>query len=230
MACDTIYIISKEAFSVCCDATAYSVLPSKSGGLGYFIYGILVFFVPFLFFGGLHAVGQYIQALQALMGQNYIGRIQFFKGMISFFGIQGTVANICNYLFIILLILFFLRSDKLIRQMSYLAAFMAFVPGNAYRYTLLYFLFPLFALFQKEADEKNVDGYVNAVLLGSLFSIPTVFGLITGFALNYEIYTYTYVERYIYTAAWIFIFYQFWCDLRDQGLKIHALHQIRKIG
>lgn len=195
------------------------------------IYGVLFFFVPFLFFGGIAAIGQYLKILSEAMGNSYYGRVQFFKGVLSFFGIVGGAADAANLLFMLVLLAGLLFSTKEIRRMSYVAAFMAFVPGNAYRYTLLYFLLSVFVLFREEGQvRRTVDDYVDGILLGLLFSIPTVFGILTDFRLNYEIFTYTYVERYIYTVAWFFLFYQFLGDLRDLIRKRYAGRFRRRAG
>ncbi len=56
-------------------------------------------------------------------------------------------------------------------------------------------------------NRTDISIYVFSIVLGSLFSIPTLMGVITGFKLNFGIYTYTYVERYIYTLAWGILVY-----------------------
>lgn len=183
------------------------------------IYGVICFFVPFLFVGKGQFI-KYIQLLLTFMGNEYYGRVQFFKGIISFLGIQGKTADLFNLVFIASLILFILCTRNKTRQMGYLAAFMALVPGAAYRYTLIYFLMAVFALFQEK--ENKVDTYVNAILLGLLFSIPTVYGVLTEFELNYGLYTYTYVEKYIYAITWTFVLYQFWGDVRELGLHLYG--------
>lgn len=178
------------------------------------VYGMLFFFVPILLFKDLGAAGEYLRALSVLMGGSYEGRVQFFKGLLSFWHILGGTADVANMAFAASLITGILLTKCEVRRMAYLAAFMAMVPANAYRYTLLYFLLPLSVLFSE--DDCTAENVANAVLLGLLFSIPAVFGIMTGFRLNYGIYTYTYVERYIYTAAWLFVGCQFLGDMTSK--------------
>ncbi len=173
------------------------------------IYGILCFFTPFIFFGGLKGLLVYIKKLIELMSKGYYGRVQFFKGLMSFTSFSNEAILVLSLLFIIgLLIAIFFTKNKL-HEMIYFSSFMAFVPGNAYRYTLIYFLTVVFTMFRDPGKENKPDIsiYVFSIVLGALFSIPTIMGIITGFKLNFGIYTYTYVERYIYTLAWGLLVY-----------------------
>lgn len=173
------------------------------------IYGILCFFTPFIFFGGLKGLLVYIKKLIELMSKGYYGRVQFFKGLMSFTSFSNEAILVLSLLFIMgLLIAIFFTKNKL-HEMIYFSSFMAFVPGNAYRYTLIYFLTVVFTMFRDPGKENKPDIsiYVFSIVLGALFSIPTIMGIITGFKLNFGIYTYTYVERYIYTLAWGLLVY-----------------------
>ena len=173
------------------------------------IYGILCFFMPFIFFGGLGGLLAYIKKLIELMSREYFGRIQFFKGLMSFTLLSNEAISILNFLFIMGLLVAIIFTKNKLYEMIYFASFMAFVPGNAYRYTLIYFLIIVFTMFRDFDGENRTDIsiYVFSIVLGSLFSIPTLMGVITGFKLNFGIYTYTYVERYIYTLAWGILVY-----------------------
>lgn len=179
------------------------------------LYGMIIFFVPFIFFGGLSGLKQYIKLLVSLMSYTYSGRFQFIKGLLNFIGINGICANVGTIIFTVLLIagIFLSRQDT--RRASYIAAFMAFVPGNAFRYSLLYFILPLSVLVSKNKLVCSREDYIDAILLGLVFTIPTIFGCITGFKLRNETYYYSYVELRLYIAAWLFLFFQFFCDAAD---------------
>lgn len=172
------------------------------------LYGICLFFIPFIFYGGGKGVLAYWHILSGQMAREFVGRIQFFKGLMGFIAIRGTSATILNMIFMCILLSGILFSKDKIREMTYLASFMAFIPANAYRYTLVYFLLIVFALFLEDKKITSIDDYVTAAILGNLFSIPTLWGVVTGFELNYGLYTYTYVEQYIYILAWGFLGYE----------------------
>lgn len=179
-------------------------------------YGLFFVFVPFLFFGGWDGMLQLLKSLSALAIQNnYTGRVQFFKGVITAFGIHGKAGSLLNMVFILMLILFMLATKNKTRMMTYLAAALAFYPPNAYRYTLLFFLLPMFAWIEEESGKRTVCSYVTAVLLSFIFSIPTIFGLCTNFKLNFGFYTLTYVEFFIYLAAWSFLAFEMIRDVRE---------------
>lgn len=171
------------------------------------LYGVGIFLLPFVFYGKWEGVLAYWNILIGKMSGDFNGRVQFFKGLLGFLSISGHWAMILNLIFMCMLLLGILFTRDKIREMTYLAAFMALVPANAYRYTLIYFLLAVFQLIEIKSS-KRTDDYVGAVMMGCLFSIPTIFGWITDFELNFGLYTYTYVERYIYTIAWSFLGYQ----------------------
>lgn len=175
------------------------------------LYGLFIFFVPFAFFGGIPTILEYARKLIGLMNQSYSGRFQFIRGVLSCLGIEGKAAMICSILFISVLILGVLRSRNEIRRMTYLASLMALVPGNAFRYTLMFFMFPLCKLFEKR--DCGGEDYVSAALLGMIFTIPTIFGMVTGFQFKYN--AYSLVELRLYFAAWGFLFWAFFCDAKD---------------
>ncbi len=179
------------------------------------IYGMIIFFVPFVFFGGLSSIKQYIELLTGLMNRAYYGRFQFIKGLLNFMGIEGALAAIGTVLFMAMLIagIFFTHVDT--RRASYVAAFMTLVPGNAFRYSLMFFLLPLFALTGKSKYAYSKEDYIDSVLLGLVFTIPTFFGCATYFRLKNEIYSYSYVELRLYVVAWIYLFVQFFYDAYD---------------
>ena len=173
------------------------------------IYGILFFFGPFIFFGGVNGFQAFWNVITMMLGGRPVERVQFFTGILSFIGIHGTTAQILNYAFLLIMFLLVLFSKSNIRKMTFLAAAMAFFPNAAFRYTLLYFLMPLFVLCL-EHKKLKFDSVMNALFLGYIFSIPTIYGFLTDFQLAFHenSYSYTCVERNIYTAAWLYLFYQ----------------------
>ena len=169
------------------------------------IYGILFFFVPFLFMNGLSSIQQLADILLNMMDGDYTGRVQFFLGIISFFGITGKTAKLLNYCFILFLIACIFLSDTYYEQLFFAATFMTLVPGSAFRYTILCFLLPLVILLGSTKRKPEFIDYVRAIMYTAIFSIPTFWGIVTKFRMNYGLYTYTYVERYMYTFVWLLL-------------------------
>lgn len=191
------------------------------------VYGVLAIFVPFVFWGGVDGAETLFSTLLSLSGQ--VGqqiRIQYFQGILT--GIAallgrsgGRIASILNLLFLFTLILFIFLTPNRVRRLSYLAAAMALYPPNAYRYTILFFLLPLFAWLKDEAKNSTVHNYCYAVLFGLMFTIPTLFGILTGFQLNLGLYTLSYVELHLYIVVWSYLIMQVLFGIRE-WLQIKA--------
>lgn len=178
------------------------------------LYGAAAVFVPFFWFGGLDGLRTLLESLQALSGQiSNAYRIQYFKGLLTFIGLYGKKSDLFNLLFLALLIFLIFKTRDKIRLMTYLAASMALFPPNAYRYTILFFLLPLFLWIKEEKDRPTLQNYIRALFFGLIFTIPSFFGLLTGFRLNFGKYTLTFVEVRLYLAVWLFLFLQIAADL-----------------
>lgn len=177
-------------------------------------YGVICVFVPFAFFGGWSGMQQLLSNLSSLAAQsNYAYRIQFFQGILSTFGIHGFLNQLLNTAFLCILLILIMWTKNKTRMMTYLAATLAFYPPNAYRYTLLFFLLPLFAWLEEESECCTFSNYITAGLFSFIFSIPTIFGLVTRFHLNFNLYTLSYAEVFIYVAAWLLLALQMLRDI-----------------
>lgn len=180
------------------------------------LYGVIFVFVPFLFFGGIDGFLKLLENLVALSVQSsYHYRIQFFKGALTFLGIHGKPGDLLNMVFICVLVLFIMIAKNKTHTMVYMAAALAFYAPNGYRYMLLFFLLPLFAWIDSESGEHDAASYATAVFFSCIFSIPTLFGLVTKFELTFGPYTLTYVEFFIYLAAWTFLAFVFIRDILE---------------
>lgn len=176
------------------------------------VYGIMTILFPFLFVGGIKAFELFVDTSLNRYSDIEFGRIQCVRGMlVTLLGKGFGHIDIFYWVIVVLLFaLVFISKDR-IRTMVYVSSIMAFVPTRAYRYTLLAFVLVAFVLFT-EKEIKKVDGVVISALLASVFTIPILFGLLTGFEMNYGYYTLTYVEVAIYIPAWSLLCY---CIVRE---------------
>lgn len=187
------------------------------------VYGIAFYVIPLLFMDGLNSVRQLLGILRGMMFYSYEGRIEFFSGLLSLLGIQGMPATVINILFVLSLLCGIFFSKSKFRKMFFVASFMTLIAGEAYRYTLNYFLLTLVVLIE-EKETKCWD-YINSIFLGTIFSIPVLFGIVTGFRLNmgnYGIYTRTYLDNFVYLVVWIFVGVQFALEIKDIILCIKS--------
>ena len=88
---------------------------------------------------------------------------------------------------------------------------------------LLFFLLPLFAWAETDGQKRSRSGVITAVLFAFLFSVPTLFGVLTGFRLSFGAYTLTYVELFVYAAAWVLLGVTVLADLRDASRRKKGL-------
>ena len=197
-------------------------------------YGIVLFFTPFIFFGGIQGGKMFLSVIRSLSTMMFSGRIQFFQGLLTFVGIQGMEAAFLNYIFLLVLVFLIFFTKSKIREITYIAAIMAFFPAGAYRYTLSYFILSIFALFRYQ--KRKSDYYISSAFLGLLFSIPTILGLCTNFQLSCGTdKTATSVEYYIYIIAWLYLIYCIimeiiCCAQRKQNLiSLLVLPMVRRI-
>lgn len=189
------------------------------------IYGIILFCVPFAFFGGAEGVKLWIGHIKGTMGLYLFGRVEYIQGIVymllSKFGIsvKTGLGKICMSaipaLFVVVMILLATLSKNKYRTILFLVAAITFYPTNAFRYTLAYFAIPLIVWLQDERAEvmsgKKSEIYVFVILNSFIFSIPTLLGLLTGFKLGKG--NWNQVEILIYLMAYILLFieiiYQF---------------------
>lgn len=188
------------------------------------VYGALFVFVPFAFYGGLDGLQLLLTNLSLLAtGNDYYHRIQFFQGALTFLHLSGRLAKILNLGFLLVVLALFFSTKSKVRRLVYLATMLALYPPNSYRYMLLFFLLPLFAWAETDGQKRSRSGVITAVLFAFLFSVPTLFGVLTGFRLSFGAYTLTYVELFVYAAAWVLLGVTVLADLRDASRRKKGL-------
>lgn len=204
------------------------------------IYGILFFFVPFAFFGGVAGIKLWIGHIMGTMGMNEYGRVEYIKGVVYMMlvklgmdettGAFQVVCSLIPMMFLVIMIALAAISKNKYRTLLFLAAAITLYPTNAFRYTLSYFALPLVVWLQRETTEDkcidvnigvwgNVEGksetWVRSILNGMIFAIPVLWGMLTGFKLNLGHSNYTYVELWIYVMAYLLLGYEMICQIKE---------------
>lgn len=182
------------------------------------VYGIVLFCVPFAFFGGLNGVKLWLGHIKGTMGLYLMGRIEYIQGIVYMLlsklgiSVETGVGKLCMslipLLFVLVMILLAALSKNKYRTILFLVAAITFYPTNAFRYTLAYFAIPLIIWLQDNKDEAftlgNIEKYIFAILNGMVFSIPMILGFITDFKSGSG--NWNSVEIWIYVSAYILIF------------------------
>ena len=190
------------------------------------IYGIVIVFSPFLMFGRKRALIYWIAQIIATSKVTVnLGRMEYIKGIV--YTVTSTLAGspselLCTiipvFFLIVLLLLVFVGASKH-RTVFYLCCAMALYPINSHRYTLCYFCIPLCMLLCEFGDNTKPPKrvWIETVLYGLLFCIPTLMGAITGFKLKFSDISYytTYVELWIYAVTYILLIYSITAEVID---------------
>lgn len=170
------------------------------------IYGIIVVFIPFLFFGGLDGMKDLIRTLTGFASYIDPSKTNTVCGMAKWLGLKlnmrasyaNTFGIIINYLFLAASLLFFFLSKKKWQEALFLSGILvSFLPSN-WEYTLVYYV-PVLFLFIKENNDcltqnelsANIWLTVHSIAFGMIFSVNFLmlyyrYGLISGiFTITY---------------------------------------------
>lgn len=145
------------------------------------IYGMVFFFVPFIFTSGLSGLMQYLKVL------TYFGNVSpkrwtsircFFAAVCQYlnWNIDAQfIGSMLEKIFLMLSIVMVFLSKKYWKRLLFLSGIMAVYVPNSYRYTSIYMLIPLVFLLQelyRDADTKNFMNYIYIILFATSFTIP----------------------------------------------------------
>ena len=175
------------------------------------IYGLLLVFVPFVFFGGIEAMKLWFGSLMEISEVFRIGRINYVSGVvdtIAFYLSGGTIttglgviSKMISICYLVLMIFLALISKNRYRTMFFLCCAMTFFPVNAYRYTLAYLSLPLIFYIKEEPDEKP---WIIMFLFGLLFSMPGLYGMMGQWLIEGIVFFgSTAMDEYLYSIAYL---------------------------
>jgi len=181
------------------------------------LYGIILFCVPFVFFGGLDGVKLWLGHIKGTMGLYLFGRVEYIQGIVYMLltkagvSVETGFGKLCMsaipILFVLVMILLATLSKNKYRTILFLVAAITFYPTNAFRYTLAYFAIPLIIWLQDNLNEaftlRNIEKYIFVILNSMVFSIPMLLGFITDFKPGKG--NWNSVEIWIYASAYILI-------------------------
>lgn len=145
------------------------------------IYGVVLFFVPFAFYGGIEGFKSFFKTILWLYGEVHITSLSgVVKEAISgVFGQKaGLFATIVQQLFLILsLIAFFIVKDRW-AEILLLCGLMALYVSSSWMYTCIYFLPPMLMFFRQKDDQplrtnkKDWPEVIAFALFVFCFTIP----------------------------------------------------------
>ena len=179
------------------------------------IYGLLVFFVPFAFCGGIHGLIQYLKILFYFERQGYRSWTNIRNYLLSVSDLFGAYERssyfvkyfkIAENLFLLAGIASVFKAKKIWKQILYPAGIMAVYVPFSYRYTAVYMLIPL-VFYLRETydcyDDQPISNKAYPILFGLVFTLP-VWGMLTPLPADFHIFTPIYI-----LMIWSFI--EDWC-------------------
>lgn len=179
------------------------------------LYGIFLFFGPFLFFLGRNGFILWFSNITEAFKVDCIGRVEFIKGLFctSSFLITGeaneAIGSSVSIFFLLIMVFLSILSNSRNRTVFFLCVAMVFFPSNAFRYTLCYLAIPLVIELMEHGGEKIEANLLSleTLLYGLVFTIPTYMGAATLFRLNFsnDYPRATYVEVWIYLLAYFLL-------------------------
>ena len=179
------------------------------------IYGILLFFIPFLFFLGKDGFILWLSNILETFKVDCVGRVEFIKGVYctcSYYligNVNETIGTSVAIFFLLVLLFLAFISNSLSRSVFFLCAIMTLLPSNAFRYTICYLSIPLIIDLMEHGNEKVTKPFpvLETVIYGLVFTIPTYWGVVTQFRLNFndEYSRMTYVEVWVYGMAYLLL-------------------------
>lgn len=178
------------------------------------IYTAILFFGPFVFFGGFLGFILWISNIVNTMNIDCLGRIEFIKGAVStftylVFGAENKyLASVLPNIYLIIMAGLAIISNNRYRTIFFLCAIMVFYPGNMHRYALSLLSIPLIMFLMEKGDSQTHSPFIwtEIICFASIFSIPMLMGVLTDFRLNFALNSsMTYVEVWLYTVAYLLV-------------------------
>ena len=147
-------------------------------GIRLLVYGILLFFVPFLFFG--NGIISYFGTFTGHLGKSIYSHTSLIGNSIRLFGDTGNQIGSVVVAIWILWVLFYTLTEKKVtwKTIAMLSSLCTIILRESYLYTYVYLAIPLL-FFLNECAERDYTKwkkteYLYAVLFALVFTIPPI--------------------------------------------------------
>lgn len=189
------------------------------------IYGFVLFFAPFVAFGGVHGALVMFKHIAIAMYYIEFGRIQYIRGVAVYImtlitgdinsRLVNRVALYSPMIFIVVMFVLGMTSKDKIRTIFFFTAAMIFFPTNAYRYSLTMMTVPFLFWVRENSEKLSTENWITSLLYSGLYAVPMLFGVCSGFGgHSAEWYTLSYVEFWLYGCAYALLLYEIGLEIR----------------
>lgn len=178
-------------------------------GVRLLIYGLIVFFVPFAFVGGIPALIRYLQVLFFFENQGYCSWTNIRNFLLSISQVLGQYENsayfvkyfkIAENLYLIICLITLFKTKKAWKSALYTCGIMSLYVPYSYRYVSVYMMVPLVMYLKEKKEEQPL---IYCILFALTFTIP-FYGYFTGakadlfiFIPVYVMMAYTLIEDWL---------------------------------
>ena len=182
-------------------------------GVRLLIYGLIVFFVPFAFVGGIPALIRYLQVLFFFENQGYCSWTNIRNFLLSISQVLGQYENsayfvkyfkIAENLYLIICLISLFRTKEKWKYALYTAGVMALYVPYSYRYVSVYMVIPLVMYLRERKEDQKL---IYCILFGLIFTVPC-YGYFTGqnadlfiFLPIYVMMLYSFAEEWLLKAS-----------------------------
>lgn len=134
-----------------------------------FIYGVIMFFMPFIFFDGLDGLKMFIMNLMQDQRELIsLGTLPYILLRIPFTATNTTFSNFIIILFALILFFCLFLAKKKYVAYAIICEFMLLIPGVSQPYSLVYMVIPML-FWMIDEEEKTMIDYVYAILYVLIF-------------------------------------------------------------
>lgn len=179
-------------------------------GVRLVIYGLLFFFVPFAFVGGVPALQEYCRFTLLLGKQSYCSWTNIRNYLLSISRVLGQYENSLSFvkyfimietLYLLLCVISLLKTKERWKTGLYIAGAMSLYVPYSYRYVACYMAIPLVMYFAEKQENQKA---IYAILFGLSFTVP-FYGYFTGIESDFFIFTPLYIIMiYAFFEEWIY--------------------------
>lgn len=154
------------------------------------IYGLIVFFVPFLFTGGTAGLRRYLEVLgsfETLSVARWTNIRCFLLAAQNGLGVESNIqlGIILENVYLLLCVISLFRTKEKWKYTLYLSGILALYVPNSYRYVAVYMLIPLVFWFKQQNDKWS--DWVYCILFSAVFTIP-MHGYLIGGVVDFWIF------------------------------------------
>lgn len=147
------------------------------------IYGVIAFFLPFIFFGGIQGILEYIGTFTRYIGKDIYSQTSILGNCITIFGEYGKViGKIVIFAWTVWVVFYIFSEGVTWKSIALLTSTQTIIIAESYVYTYVFIVIPCIYFLNSlhgRGREKKIN-YIYAVLFAFVFTIPPLVNIQSG--------------------------------------------------